>query len=164
MRNSSLCYIERENSYLMLHRVKKENDVNRDKWIGVGGGFEEGESPYDCVKRETYEETGLTLLKPVYRGLVTFVYGGGEGEECITEQMHLFSCKDFCGELRPDCDEGVLEWVERSRLFDLELWEGDRLFLRMLDRDTPFFSLKLVYSKDDALKEAFLDGEALDVK
>ena len=78
--------------------------------------------------------------------------------------MHLFSCKDFCGELRPDCDEGVLEWVERSRIFDLELWEGDRLFLRMLDRDAPFFSLKLVYSKDDTLKEAFLDGEALDVK
>ncbi len=137
----------------MLHRIKKENDINKDKWIGIGGGFEEGESPYDCVIREALEETGLMLENPLYRGLVTFVSGG------VTEQMHLFTCTDFSGELT-ECDEGSLEWVECSRIPKLPIWEGDRIFLRLIFEDAPFFSLKLVYI-GDRLAGAWLDGKEL---
>jgi len=150
--NSTLCYIEKDSSYLMLHRVKKENDVNRDKWIGVGGRFEFGESPEECITREITEETGLAAKILRYRGIVTFVYGD------VCEYMHLFTCKSFDGTLR-DCDEGVLEWVEKDRLRKLDLWEGDHIFLDLIEKEAqPFFSLKLVYAEGGALESAVLDG------
>lgn len=151
MRNTSLCYIERDGCYLMLHRVKKLNDENRDKWIGIGGKFEEGESPEDCMRREMREETGLSAESWEYRGIVTFV-----SDEWGTEYMHLFRCLDFSGQIS-DCDEGVLEWIEKDRLLSLPIWEGDRIFLRLLDSDCPFFSLKLCY-EGDRLTQAVLNG------
>ena len=154
MKNTSLCYIERDGCYLLLHRVKKLGDENRDKWIGVGGKFEEGEAPEDCMRREMLEETGLAPLRLAYRGIVTFV-----SDVWGTEYMHLFRCKDFTGELK-DCDEGTLEWIEKERLFSLPIWEGDRIFLRLLDSDCPFFSLKLCYS-GERLMSARLNGEEL---
>ena len=152
MRNSTLCYIEKDGKYLMLHRVKKVNDVNKDKWIGIGGGFEEDESPEDCIRREALEETGLTLINPVLRSVVTFVIDGGE-----CEHMFLFKCTEFTGELI-DCDEGTLEWVEKSMLYTLDLWEGDRIFLKKIENDCDFFTLKLVYSKEGSLLEAVQNG------
>ena len=138
MRNTTLCYLERDGCYLMLHRIKKENDLNRDKWIGIGGKFEEGESPENCLLREVREETGLTLGSWRYCGIVTFV-----SDEWGTEYMHLFHSEDFHGSLR-ECDEGSLEWIEKSALASLpDLWEGDRIFLRMMENNEPFFSLKL---------------------
>ena len=143
MKNTTLCYIENERGdYLMLHRVKKENDCNRDKWIGVGGKFEDGESPEECVLRETLEETGLTLTDWRYRGIVTFVSDRWE-----TEYMHLFTATGWTGRLH-ECDEGVLEWVPKAELESLPIWEGDRVFLRLLAADAPFFTLKLVYHGD----------------
>ena len=125
----------------MLHRIKKENDQNRDKWLGIGGKFENGESPFDCAKREISEETGLLASSLEYRGIVTFV-----SDEYGTEYMHLFKCRDFSGAIKDDCNEGVLEWIEKKRLYELPMWEGDRIFLELLDKESPFFSLKLVYS------------------
>ena len=154
--NTTLCYIEREGRYLMLHRVKKDGDLNRDKWIGVGGKFEAGESPEDCVLREALEETGLTLIRPEYRGIVTFV-----SEEWGTEYMHLFWADRFTGTLK-DCDEGVLEWVPRETMKALPQWEGDKIFLRLLEERVPFFSLKLCYA-GDRLTRAVLNGESLPV-
>ncbi|MBR4934199.1 MAG: NUDIX domain-containing protein, partial [Clostridia bacterium] len=151
MKNTSLCYIEKNGAYLMLHRVKKENDINRDKWIGIGGHFEFGESPEECITREIKEETSLTAKKLSYRGIVTFVYGD-EGE-----YMHLFTCEDFDG-IPCECDEGVLEWVPKSKLRELDLWEGDFIFLDLLDQKCPFFSLKLVYAEGGKLTSAVLDG------
>lgn len=138
----------------MLHRIKKENDVNRDKWIGIGGKFEDKESPEDCMLREAFEETGLTLYKPLYRGIVTFV-----SDKYETEWMHLFTANDFSGEIK-ECDEGVLEWIEKEKLYSLPLWEGDKIFLRLLEENVPFFSLKLSY-EGDTLTEAVLNGEVL---
>jgi len=152
MKMTTLCYLERGDEYLMLHRTKKENDENHDKWIGVGGKFEAGESPEDCMRREILEETGLTVANYRYRGIVTFVsdlYG--------TEYMHLFSVTDWTGEAR-ECDEGELAWIKKQKLFDLTLWEGDRIFLRLLQEDASFFSLKLTY-RGDELVEAILNGE-----
>jgi 8-oxo-dGTP diphosphatase len=140
MKNTTLCYIEKDEKYLMLHRIRKQNDENRDKWIGIGGKFEAGESPEDCVLREAREETGLTLTDYRYRGIVTFV-----SDLWPTEYMHLFTASGFEGQLRDDCDEGVLEWISKSDLLALPVWEGDRIFLRLLDEDVPFFSLKLTY-------------------
>ena len=154
MRNTSLVHLEKDGCYLMLHRVRKDNDENRDKWVGIGGKFEPGESPEDCAVREVREETGLTMRSWSYRGIVTFV-----SDEWGTEYMHLFHSADFSGELR-DCDEGVLEWVDKTRLLTLPIWEGDRIFLRLLDTDVPFFSLKLCYT-GDRLTRAVLNGEAL---
>lgn len=151
MKQTTLCYIEKDGCYLMLHRVKKERDENRDKWIGIGGKFQEGESPEDCLLRETKEETGLTLTDYRYRGLVTFV-----SDEWGTEQMHLFTAGGFSGALR-ECDEGVLEWIPRERLLSLPMWEGDRIFLDLLERNEPFFSLKLVY-RGERLERAVLNG------
>ena len=154
MRNTSLCYIERGGKYLMLHRVKKTVDENKDKWIGIGGKFEEGESPEDCVIREVSEETGLTLNSWRYRGIVTFV-----SDEWGTEYMHLFTSDDFSGAPR-ECDEGVLEWIEKERLLSLPIWEGDKIFLCLLDTDEPFFSLKLCY-QGDRLIQAVLNGKKI---
>ena len=154
MRNTSLCYIERGSEYLMLHRVKKENDENHDKWIGIGGKFENGESPDECMLREMREETGLTALSWRARGIVTFV-----SDEWGTEYMQLFTCDRFSGSMK-DCDEGVLEWVDKSRLLSLPIWEGDKIFLRLLDEGAPFFLLKLCY-KGDELIYAALNGEKI---
>ena len=154
MWNTTLCYIEREGQYLMLHRVKKENDINHDKWIGIGGKFEDKESPEECLVREVREETGLTLTDYTYRGLVTFV-----SDRWVTEYMHLFHATGFEGQLR-ECDEGVLEWIDKKKLFDLQQWEGDKIFLRLMDMRVPFFSLKLVY-EGDALTAAVLNGERI---
>ena len=127
MKNTSLCYIERDGCYLMLHRTKKVNDENHDKWIGVGGKFEEGESPEECMLREVQEDTGLTLTAWRYRGIVTFV-----SDEWGGEYMHLFTADGYTGQLK-SCDEGELEWVEKRRLLSLPIWEGDKIFLRLLD-------------------------------
>jgi len=155
MRNTTLCYLERGRDYLLLHRVKKENDENRDKWIGVGGKLEEGESPEDCLLREVYEETGLTLTRWRYRGLVTFV-----SDEWGTEYMHLFTSDAWTGEMKPECDEGELAWIDRDALLSKPIWEGDKIFLRLLDSDRPFFSLKLRY-RGETLVEAVLDGSLI---
>lgn len=154
MLNTTLCYISRGSEYLMLHRVKKQNDVNRDKWIGIGGKFEPDESPDECLLREAKEETGLTLTSWRYRGIVTFV-----NTKCESEYMHLFTADDYEGEIK-QCDEGVLEWIDRKRLYDLTLWEGDRIFLKLLETDEPFFSLKLCYDGDE-LKSAVLNGKRI---
>ena len=151
MKNTSLCYIEKDGRYLMLHRVKKALDENRDKWIGIGGKFEAGESPEDCMLREVREETGLSLDSWRFRGIVTFV-----SDEWGTEYMHLFTAHSFTGTLL-DCDEGELEWVEKDRIPSLPIWEGDKIFLRLLDERADFFSLKLCY-QGDKLVRAVLDG------
>ena len=153
MLNTTLCYIEQDGKYLMLHRVKK-NDINHDKWIGIGGKFEDKESPEDCALREVREETGLTLTSYAYRGLVTFV-----SDQYETEYMHLFTADGFTGELI-DCDEGTLEWVDKALVPTLPTWAGDRIFLDLLARDVPFFSLKLEYV-GDTLVRAVLDGKEL---
>ena len=155
--NTTLIYIERGGSYLMLHRTKKENDCNHDKWIGIGGKFERGESPEECMLREAKEETGLTLTSYRYRGIVTFVSDRWE-----PEYMHLFTADDFTGTLRT-CDEGELAWIRKSDLLALPAWEGDRIFLRLLDEDAPFFSLKLRYD-GETLAEARLNGVSLEVR
>lgn len=139
MKNTTLCYIEKEDAYLMLHRIKKVNDENHDKWIGVGGKFESGESPEECLLREVKEETGLTLTDYRYRGIVTFV-----SNEWGTEYMHLFTASGFEGEMKI-CDEGELVWVPKSEIENLNIWEGDKIFFRLLDKCDNFFSLKLTY-------------------
>ena len=156
MKNVTLCYIERGDEYLMLHRVKKKNDVNQDKWIGVGGKFEDKESPEDCILRETYEETGLRLTDYRYRGLVTFVNTIYE-----TEYMHLFTATGWEGEIG-ECSEGNLEWVRKSDVPSLPIWEGDKIFLRLLADEEPFFSLKLSYD-GDVLGGAVLNGRKMEI-
>lgn len=154
MELTTLCYIEKEDAYLMLHRVSKEHDVNKDKWIGVGGHFEKGESPEECLLHEVKEETELTLTNYRFRGLVTFLNEGWEAE-----YMCLYTADGFEGELTA-CNEGKLEWVEKAKLNELNLWEGDRIFFRLLDEELPFFSLKLEY-RGDCLVRAYLDGKEL---
>ncbi len=140
MQNTTLCYIEKDGAYLMLHRVKKVNDVNKDKWIGVGGHMRENESPDECVARETLEETGLRLTAYRLRGIITFISNEYEGE-----YMYLYTADGFTGTLG-ECDEGTLEWVPKDRVTELPIWEGDKLFLEELTRDRGFFTMKLVYS------------------
>jgi isopentenyldiphosphate isomerase len=160
MKLCTLCYIERDDKYLMLHRVSKKNDINKDKWIGVGGHFEDLESPDECLIREVREETGYELKDFDFRGIVTFVYGK-KNEEFI-EYMHLFVGRNVIGE-PIECNEGVLRWVDKKEVLNLNLWEGDRIFLRLLEERKDFFSLKLVYGEDESLKEAVLDGKSLDI-
>jgi len=143
MKNTTLCYIEKDGAYLMLHRIKKKNDENHDKWVGIGGKLEYAETPFDCVRREAREEVGLELNSLRYAGIITFVsnlYG--------TEYMHLFHCTEFEGDLPEECDEGVPRWVEKTKITDLPIWEGDKIFLKLLDTERRFFSLKLVYEGD----------------
>ncbi len=154
MRNTTLCHIEKDGCYLMLHRIKKENDLNRDKWVGIGGKFEDRESPEECNSREVLEETGLTLNSARYCGIVTFV-----SDKWETEYMHIFHSDDFSGTVK-DCDEGVLEWIKKENLYTLPIWEGDKIFLRLIEENAPFFSLKLVYEGDRLVYSA-LNGEKL---
>ena len=155
--NSTLIYLENQaGEYLMLHRVKKKNDINHDKWIGVGGGFEYGESPEECALRETREETGLTLTDYRYRGIVTFDWAGAEE----TQYMHLFTASAWTGELA-ECNEGDLEWVPKEKVYSLPIWEGDKIFFRLLEQERPFFSLKLSYNAQNVLVRAALDGKEL---
>ena len=156
MRNTTLCHIEKNGCYLMLHRVKKENDLNRDKWVGIGAKFEDKESPEEANLRETLEETGLTLKNAEYRGIVTFV-----SDKWETEYMHIFYADKFEGTVK-ECDEGELCWVNKKDIFSLPIWEGDKIFLRLLDEKTPFFSLKLEYM-GERLVNAVLNGEKLNV-
>ena len=153
--NTCLCYLIRDEKYLMLHRTKKEGDLNRDKWIGVGGKAEAGESPEDCVMREVQEETGYVLRSRNFRGIVTFVFGD------VTEYMYLFTSDDFEGEEKI-CDEGDLEWIDKDAVSEFPIWEGDKIFFKLLEEERPFFSLKLVYDADGKLAEAVLDGERID--
>ena len=152
-RLSTLCYIEKDRKYLMLHRTVKENDINKDKWIGVGGHFEADESPEECLIREVKEETGYTLTSYRYRGIVTFVSGNG-----ITEYMSLFTADGFEGE-ETDCDEGELEWVDIDRIHELNIWAGDKIFFRLMEEECDFFSLKLVYDGQDQLISVSLNGK-----
>ena len=154
---STLCYLERGDEYLMLHRVVKKNDVNKDKWIGVGGHFEQDESPEECLLREVREETGYTLTSYRFRGIVTFV-----SNIWGTEYMHLFHSEAFSGTVC-DCDEGELEWVPKDSVLKSNLWEGDRIFLKLMEQKIPFFSLKLCYCNDD-LESAVLNGIPLQLQ
>ena len=156
MQNTTLCYIEKDGCYLMLHRVKKEKDINKDKWIGIGGHCEEGESPEDCIFRECTEETGLKLNNPRYCGIITFV-----SDNCEGEYMHLFHAKDFSGTIK-DCDEGVLEWVPIDKINTLPHWKGDEIFISLMQQGGPFFSLKLVY-KNGILTSAALNGKTTEI-
>ena len=148
--NTTLCYLIKDNKYLMLHRTKKANDINKDKWIGVGGKAEAGESPEDCVRREVWEETGFRLGKCDFRGIVTFVY------QDITEYMYLLTSTEFSGKER-ECAEGDLVWVPCGEVCNLPIWEGDKIFFRLLAEGRAFFSLKLVYDESGALVQAVLD-------
>ena len=189
---TTLCYIERDNKYLMLHRVKKQNDINKDKYIGVGGHFEYGESPDECLLREVKEETGLILLSYRPRGIVTFVYGDpNTPEERVVEYMHLYTADRFesssgrvdedelsnredgtlsdVGEEKPanddvvddyrlpECDEGELVWIDKDKVYDLPVWEGDKIFFRLLEEREDYFSLKLVYDEDGKLLESVIN-------
>lgn len=139
MKLTTLCYIEQDECYLMLHRTKKEKDENHDKWIGVGGKFEEGESPEECLLREVKEETGLTLIRYQFRGIITFV-----SDEWGTEYMYLFTADTYEGILK-ECEEGELVWVPKKQINNLTLWEGDKVFLQLLNEKHNFFTLKLRY-------------------
>ena len=152
---TTLCYIEQDGNYLMMHRIRKNRDVNGGKWIGVGGHFEPGESPDECLLREVKEETGLTLSSWRFRGIVTFT-----SDEHPTEYMCLYTADGFEGELKEDCLEGVLQWVPKEEVRNLRLWEGDKVFLKLLTEEAPFFSLKLTYVQE-RLTECVLDGRSL---
>lgn len=144
---TTLCYIENDGKYLMLYRNKKENDVNEGKWIGIGGHFEEGESPDECLLREVYEETGLTLTSYQFRGMITFCADGWP-----VEYMCLYTADGFEGELSGNCSEGELRWIKKEKILDLNLWEGDKVFLKRLVEGGPFFSMKLHYVGDDLVE------------
>lgn len=154
VKNTTLCYVLRGDDVLLLHRIKKENDLNHDKWIGIGGKFEEDESPEECLLREAWEETGLVLTEYRYRGIITFV-----SDEWETEYMHLYTATGWTGTLK-ECDEGVLEWVSREKMKELPQWEGDKIFLRLLEEGAPFFSLKLRY-EGERLAYAALNGKEI---
>lgn len=151
---TTLCYIEREGQYLMMHRVKKEKDINRDKWVGVGGHFEDNESPEECLLREVSEETGLKLLNYRLRGVITFI-----SDRWQTEYMFLYTADSFEGQIGK-CDEGNLEWVDKDTVYELPIWEGDKIFFRLLEQEAPFFSLKLRYIGEE-LVEKVLNGERI---
>ena len=154
---TTLCYLEREGCYLMMHRVSKEKDINKDKWVGVGGHFEDGESPEECIKREIFEETGydIPMDEIKYRAVITFISDKGD-----YELMSLFTAKAPDGEPIA-CDEGVYDWVEKEKIESLNIWEGDKIFFREMDKRRDFFSLKMHYDKEDNLIEAVLNGKKL---
>ena len=151
MINTTLCYIEKDNKYLMLHRTKKENDLNEGKWIGVGGKFEKGETPEECLLREVKEETGLTLIKYRLRAVITFILN-----EWGTEYMYLFTANEFSGELR-EGNEGDLQWVDKKDILKLNIWNGDKIFLKKLIEEDNFFTLKVVYDGDRLVESVIKD-------
>jgi 8-oxo-dGTP diphosphatase len=151
MINTTLCYIEKDNKFLMLHRTKKENDLNEGKWIGVGGKFEKGETPEECLLREVKEETGLTLIKYRLRAVITFILN-----EWGTEYMYLFTANEFSGELR-ECNEGDLQWVDKKDILKLNIWNGDKIFLKKLIEEDNFFTLKVVYDGDRLVESVIKD-------
>ena len=155
---TTVCYLEKDDCYLMLHRVKKEKDINKDKWIGIGGHIEDGESPDECIVRETMEETGLTLNSYALRGIITFV----SDCHCVV-YMFLYTSDDFSGVMNTQCSEGDLEWFKKDRIFDLPLWEGDKVFFHLLKTRKDFFSLKLVYEGEN-LVQCILDGKSINYK
>lgn len=155
---TTICYLEQQGKYLMLHRTKKQHDINKDKWIGIGGHFEYGESPEECIQREMVEECGITLSDPKLRGIITFV---SDAPVCV--YMFLFTATAYKGEPLKDCDEGELEWVDKHELLKLPLWSGDKIFLKLLGTREAFFSLKLCYEGDKLVK-AVLDGNEIDVE
>ncbi len=159
MKMTTVCYIRENGNYLMLHRTKKKNDPNHDKYIGIGGKFEDGESPEDCILREIHEEVGMHPKNLSYRGIITFV-----STEYETEYMHLFTATELLpieGGITPyECEEGDLVWISKEKLWSLPMWEGDRIFLDLIEKDTPFFSLKLCY-RGESLQSAFLNGEKI---
>lgn len=157
MEMTTLCYVEKDECYLMLHRVSKQNDLNKDKWIGIGGHFEGEETPDECLLREVYEETGCRLGNFQMRGIVTFISARG-----ASEYMFLFTGSELDGQ-PGTCDEGILEWVPKKAVPSLNLWPGDRIFLRLLEEDRKFFLLKLVYDERDNLTEARLDGKKIEL-
>ena len=155
MRNTTLCHIEKDGKYLMLHRIKKENDMKKNKWVGIGGKFEDKESPEECNAREVFEETGLVVNTAEYRGIVTFV-----SDEFETEYMHIFTCSDFSGTVK-ECNEGELCWIEKEKIPSLPIWEGDKIFLNLIkDNGSSFFSLKLEYSGQKLIR-AILNGKGI---
>ena len=149
---TTLCYIEKDGRYLMMHRVKKAYDINKDKWVGIGGHFEADESPEECLLREAREETGLTLTEYKQRGIITFM-----SDRWQTEYMFLYTASAYEGEIG-ECNEGTLEWIDKEKVYELPLWEGDKIFFRLLEEQRPHFSLKLRYV-GEALVEAVLDGK-----
>ena len=151
---TTLCYIERDGKYLMMHRVKKEHDINKDKWVGIGGHFEADESPEECLLREAKEETGLLLTDYKQRGIITFI-----SDKWQTEYMFLYTATGVAGKIGA-CDEGTLEWIAKEQVYELPLWEGDKIFFRLLEENRPHFSLKLRYVGEQ-LVEAVLDGKEL---
>lgn len=148
---STICYIEKNNKYLMLHRTKKEKDISKDKWIGIGGKFENNESPEECIKREVFEETGLKLKTFKLRGIVTYT-----SKEWETEYMYIFTSNDFEGDLI-ECNEGDLEWIDKEKIVNLNTWEGDKLFLKKLENDNNFFTMKFEYDGDNLLNYIIYD-------
>ena len=157
---TTLCYIERDDEYLMLHRISKKNDLSKDKWLGVGGHFEDDESPEECIKREIFEESGydIPLDEIDYRAIITFISDRGD-----YELMSLFTAKCPGGEPK-ECDEGKLEWVKKKDVYGLNLWEGDKIFFKLMEESDKFFSLKMAYDVNDKLREAVLNGKQLDYK
>lgn len=143
---STLCYIEKDNKYLMLHRTKKNNDINKDKWLGIGGKFIEKESPEECIVREVKEETGLTLISYKLRCIVTYVSTNYE-----TEYMYVFTCGNFKGELT-ECNEGDLQWINKYKITELNIWEGDKIFIKKLQNENNFFTLKLEYDGEKLIR------------
>lgn len=154
MKLTTLCYIEKDGKYLMLYRNRKKNDENGGKWIGVGGKFEESETPFECMRREVFEETGLSVISAQMRGIVTFV-----SDVFGCEYMFLYTVSEFFGELRA-CDEGELEWIDKNKVYDLPMWEGDAIFLRLLASDEPYFDLKLCYT-GEKLTSAYLNAKKI---
>lgn len=142
---STICYIEKEGKYLMLHRTKKKNDINKEKWLGIGGKFEDKESPEECIIREVKEETGLTLNSVSLRGILTFI-----NTICETEYIFVFTSNDFTGNL-VECNEGDLQWVDKEKVTSLNLWEGDKIFIEKIKQESPFFTIKYIYDGDTLL-------------
>jgi 8-oxo-dGTP diphosphatase len=149
MEITTLCYIEKDNQYLMLNRVKKKEDINKGKWIGVGGHFNKGETPNECVRREVFEETGLTLKSLKLRGILTFI-----ADKDFVEYIWLYTSNDFEGQLI-ECNEGILKWIDKDKVNQLELWEGDRVFLKLLEEQKEFFSLKLEYEGNQLINTIY---------
>ena len=146
MRLTTICYIEQDGNYLMLHRTKKENDQSHDKWLGVGGKFDKDESPDECILREVKEETGLTLTSYQLRGVMTFVSDIWE-----TEYMFIYTADRFEGELT-ECSEGDLQWIKKTEVMNLKLWEGDKIFLKKLIDGDGFFTVTMEYEGEKLVK------------